>query len=104
MERADHRRMRARQYAKNLSLGAAIVFAAAQLHQHLIAMHGRANRLRTDIDVTFDGAALSGVWNDEPISVAMHVQPPCDQVLVRRCVLRQGVAVAAGFQQPPAFH
>ena len=43
------------------------------------------------------------IGNDEAVAVAMHGQASGDQVLVGGGVLGQGVAVAAGLDQPAAL-
>src|ERR1035438_8661439 len=41
---------------------------ASQFHQHLIAMHGRTDGLRVDVDVAAERAALAGVGDDEAVA------------------------------------
>ena len=77
---------------------------AAKFHQHLVAVHGRTDGLRADEDVAVDRAALARVGDDEAVAVAMHGQASGDQVLTGGGMLGEGVAVAAGFDQPPALH
>src|ERR1039458_9240422 len=113
MKGAHDGRVTPRQHAQDAPLGTTVVthpstrktgarwgprsFAlASQFHQHLIAMHGRTNGLRVDVDVAAEGAALAGVGDDEAVTVAVHGQASRDQVLMSGRMVRQGVTVASG--------
>src|ERR1019366_3056662 len=118
---AYHGGIAAGQHAQNAPLGPAVathpstrkpgarwgprsVALAPQFHQHLIAMHGRADGLRVDVDVAREAAALAGVGDDEPVTVAVHRQSSGDQVLMGGRMFRQGVAIASGLDQPRALY
>ncbi len=103
MKGADDRGIAAAEHAQDAAFGAAVFLLAAEFDQHLVAVHGRADGLRVDVDVAADRAALSGVGNDEAVAVAVHGQASGDEVLVSGGVLGEGVAVARGFDQAPAF-
>ena len=103
MEGADDGGIAAAEHAQDAAFGAAVVLLAAQLDQHLVAVHGRADGLRVDEDVAADRAALAGVGNDEAVAVAMHGQASGDEVLTGGGVLGESVAVAAGLDQASAF-
>jgi hypothetical protein len=104
MKRPDHSRIGAAQDAENSPFRSAILLAPSQLNQHLVSVHPRANRLRSDIDITLNRAALPGIWDHEAVSIAMHSQPPGDKVLMRRRVLGQSKAVAASLDQASALY
>ena len=91
-----------REHAQDAAFGAAVVVLATKLDQHLVAVHGRADGLRVDEDVAADRAALPGIGDDEAVAVAMHGQASGDQVLLSGGVLREGIAIASGFDQAPA--
>ncbi len=100
MECPDNGRIAAREHAQDASFGTAIVgprALAREFHENLIAMHCRADGRRRDKDIARDRRSLSRVRDDEAIAVAVHGQPPGDQVLASGGVLGQRVAVAARF-------
>ena len=103
MKGADHRGIAAAEHAQDAAFGAAVFLLATEFDQHLVAVHGRADGLRADEDVTAEGAALPGIGDDEAITVAVHGQAPGDEILMGGSVLGEGVAVAPGFDQAPTF-
>src|SRR5271157_985963 len=104
MKLTNHRRIAAAQHAQYLAFRPAIFLAAAELDQHLVSVHRRTNCLRTDVNVALNRAALACVGNDEPVPVAMHGQPPRNQVLVCRGMFRQRKTVTARLDQAADFH
>ena len=81
MKGADHGGVAAGEHAQDTTLGAVSFSLAAQLHQHLVAVHGRPEGLGGDVNVARDGDALAGVGHNEPVPVAMHGQASGDEVL-----------------------
>ncbi len=99
VERADHRGMRAAGDAGDTSLGAAIVSHRPDLDQHAIAVHGRADGGRGDVDVAGDLLFHVGaLGDDKAVAVAVHRQPSRDQVPPGGGA-RQGVDAALDLDQ-----
>src|SRR5258708_4041334 len=106
MKNSDHRRVGAVHRAQNSSLSPPVGAEVDDLDQYPVAMHGRANGMWWDKNISrkagFERRASGGeLWNHKAEAVAMHCQPTHDQVLVRRR-LRNGIAVRINRQQLPS--
>ena len=104
MKSADNSGIAAGEHAQDAPLGTAVVALASQFHQHMVAMHGRTDGLRVDVNVASESAALTGVRDDETVAVAVHRQASGEEVLISGRMFRQGVTVASGLDQARAFH
>ena len=62
MKRAHYGRVAAGEHPQDASFGAAVVAFAAQLHQHLIAVHGRSDLLRMNVDVAGRQSGADRHW------------------------------------------
>src|SRR5581483_9765885 len=103
VEGAYDRRVPTRQHSEDPALGSSVFLLSTQLHQYLVAVHGRSNCRRRNENVAFDRAPLPGIWDDEAIAVAVHREASGDEVLVDSGVFGKRVTVTPGFDQACAL-
>ena len=107
MENANHCRMRAIDGADYAPLCTAVWTDLHDIHQDHVSVHGRADLMWRNKDVTGDlGFKLSahrfGIGDHEPESVAVHAQTAGDEVLVGSG-LRKLVSVGVDWNQSASF-
>src|SRR5579864_8734135 len=104
VEGADHGGMGASQHAQDSAFGAAIGANGGNFHQHAIAVHGRTDGARRNVDVAADALPHFIVLRDhKTVTVAVHGQASGQGVLAFRS-LRNRVTVPIGLHQFAARH
>src|SRR5947207_15259818 len=106
MEGADHGLMLALCNTKYAAFGTSVRTDCSQFHQHAVTMHGVADLRWRNKDVTLQLALCTyrqriRIRGNEPIAIAVHVQPSGGQVLAgggsrqRPALLADGNQLAA---------
>ena len=106
MKNPDDGRMRAHHRSHDAAFGAAIRTCGDDVDQHAVTVHGIADRMRRDEDISYQARLKRStqracVRNDKAEAVAVHGEASDDQILVG-CGLRQGVAVGVELNQFPS--